>query len=115
VCVTQSIAFRKEKRRKKNMDDAIEMTPQRKAGVEAQQADLERHLSVTQDGKKRSRLQMGAILTALFVRLHQFHHIHNDRDPRFQFLLTFPHSSPSSSPPSTQQSFLPPRPPSPLT
>jgi hypothetical protein len=58
------------------MDDAIEMTPQRKAGLE-EQADPERHLSITQDGKKRSRLQMGAILTALFVRLHQFHHIHS--------------------------------------
>jgi hypothetical protein len=83
--VCHSIAFREEKRRKTKMDDAIEMTPQRKAGVEEQQADLERHLSVTQDGKKRSRLQMGAILTALFVRLHQFHHIHNDRAPNFDF------------------------------
>ncbi|KAH7402144.1 MFS transporter-like protein [Phaeosphaeria sp. MPI-PUGE-AT-0046c] len=55
-------------------EEEIEMSPRDMDGIELQQkmsrsADVERSMSIASDGRKRSKLQMVAIVTALFLSL----------------------------------------------
>jgi hypothetical protein len=56
------------------MEQELEMRPTKTANIEGksdtagQRPCLERNVSSAEDGKRRTKLRMGAIITALFVR-----------------------------------------------